>query len=79
MPLATRKKMNLRLALWLLMDYFILVGINVEEGKCLNIKIAKRLCMSQIIIISNYQFHLLLLHCPPLSKCIRHKNMAKLN
>lgn len=54
-----KKKMNLRLALWLLMDCFILVGINVEEGKCLSIKIVKRLYMSQIIIsfcISNDEF-----------------------
>lgn len=52
-------KMNLRLALWLLMDYFISVGINVGEGKCLTIKIVKRLHMPQIIIsfcISNDEF-----------------------
>lgn len=54
-----KKKMNLRLALWLLMDYFILVGINVGEGKCLNIEIVKRLLTSKIIIrfcISNAEF-----------------------
>lgn len=45
--------MNLRLALWLLMDYFISVGINVEEGKCLNIKIVNRL----YIYIPNYQMN----------------------